>query len=377
MSSLHFPTGGFSRDRWRALRHVDGWLLIAAGVLLLIGLLSLFSLERSGQQGVFTRQLVRVALGAVPFGIFLLVDPQFWKRSAKVFYVLNLLLLGGVLAIGKSGGGAQRWLQLGPIEFQPSEVSKLLTVLTVAAFFAARESTVRNFSTFLLSLVHVAIPAFLVFKQPHLGGTLVLIVGWLSVCLAAGVPSRYLLGAIIFVVAGLGLAMKTPGVLRDYQKERVKALLAPNPEDNAYQVLRAEVAFGSGGVFGSGFLNGEQKSGGFIPEQDTDFIFTVVGEEGGFIGCLLVLATFGFFLVRIWVNLMQAENSYHRMIVGGVYGVLAFHIVVNLGSILQLLPVVGLWLPFMSAGGTALWLSMACVGLVANVRGREWRGLYG
>lgn len=364
-------------ERFKLLRLADGWLIASALALLVIGLLSLYSVDEATEMGSFSRQVVRAVVGLVPFFVFLLVDPKVWRRFAKAIYVVNLAGLVAVLQLGRTGGGAQRWLQVGPIDVQPSELSKLFIVLTVAAFLASRQGEIRKLSTFALSFLHVAVPAFLVFKQPHLGATLVIVVAWLAVCLAAGVPGRYLAGAVALSVVGLVGGMFIPGVMQPYQKERVRALIAPNPEDNAFQVHRAEVAFSSGEVLGTGYLNGEVKQGRFIPEQDTDFIFTVVGEEGGFVGCALVLAVFAFFLARAWQVGYDAVDPYQRMVAAGLYAVIAFHAVVNLGSILRLLPVVGLWLPFLSYGGSALWLCMAIVGLLANIRARERQGWFG
>jgi rod shape determining protein RodA len=138
-----------------------------------------------------------------------------------------------------------------------------------------------------------------------------------------------------------------------------------------WQTDRAEIAFGVGGVSGAGFGNGQQKAGHFIPEQHNDFIFTVVGEEGGLIGCTLVLAAFGFFFFRVFLIMHLATDPFYRMIAAGIFAILGFHTFVNIAMVLQIVPVVGLWLPFLSYGGTALWLCMACVGLLLNIRRRE------
>ena len=361
------PARELSR-RVELLRRFDLWLFASAALLLVVGLLALYSVERSTPGSTFfKRQVLRVAVGAVPFALFVLVDPRIWRRYALTLYIINASLLGLVLLKGKSGGGAQRWLQFGPLDFQPSELAKLFVVLTLAAFLFSRMDRIKSFSTFALSFLHVLIPLLLVFKQPHLGTTLVIVVAWLSVCLAAGVRLRYLAAAVLVVVLGLTLAMRVSGVLPKYQRERVKALLDPNTKGNAYQALQAQIAFGVGGLTGEGFLKGDQK----VPEQQNDFIFTVVGEEGGLVGCTLVLLAFGFFFYRIWLIMVQAEDPFYRMVTAGIFGILAFHTVVNLGMNLQLLPVVGLWLPFMSYGGTAIWLCMACVAILLNMRSRQ------
>ena len=343
--------------------------------------MSLYSIDHGADGSKhFMKQLLRLGIGLVPFALFFFIRPSFLLRYATPLYVLNALLLVLVLVMGSKGGGAQRWINLGPIDFQPSEMSKLLTVITLSAFYANRREDVNRLSTFLLSILHVAIPLLLIFKQPHFGASLVILVAWLGVSIAAGLKARYIVGAVAVAGAMLGLAFLIPGVLKAYQLERVHAMFGSmfgsssdvkqSENDERFQILRAQMAVASGGVTGAGYLKGEFKLPGFVPEQHTDFIFTVIGEEGGLVGCTLVLAGFGFFFYRIWRITHTADDFFHRMISAGIFSVLAFHTIVNLGMNLELLPVVGLWLPFMSYGGTAIWLCLASVGLMLNLNRR-------
>lgn len=361
-----------------ATRGVDIWLIVASGILLLIGMMSLYSIDH-GSEGSrhFSRQLLRLGIGLVPFAFFYFVRPSFLLRYANVLYVVNAVLLLLVLRAGSSGGGAQRWLNLGPIDFQPSEMSKILTVVTLAAFFARRDADANRLSTFFLSIVHVAIPLLLIFMQPHFGASLVILVVWLAVSIAAGLKARYLMGAVGLAAIAVAGAVLIPGVLKAYQVERLHAMFGGSDQDERYQIMRAQMAFASGGVTGVGFLKGEFKLPGFVPEQHTDFIFTVIGEEGGLVGCGLVLAAYGFFFYRVWKITLRADDPFHRMIGAGIFAVLAFHTIVNLGMNLELLPVVGLWLPFMSYGGTAIWLCLGSVGLLLNLDRRARPILFG
>lgn len=361
-------------SRWELLARFDVWLFASALGLLAIGLLSLYSITVANPAGAYFRKQSEWALiGIIPFAALLLIDPRVWKRYAAWLYAVNLSLLTMVLVKGRAGGGAQRWIQIGRFDFQPSELAKLLVVLTLSAFLVSRLDRIRSFSSFALSLLHVAVPMLLIYRQPHLGATLVILVAWLGVCLAAGVRTRYLVATVLIGLVGLGVALKyAPGKLfHGYQIERARAMLNPKAQGNAYQPLRAQIAFGVGGVTGAGFLKGEQKAARFIPEQQNDFIFTVIGEEGGLLGCTLVLVLFGVFFYRIWLISVQAEDPFYRMVAAGIFATLGFHAVVNLGMNLQLLPVVGLWLPFMSYGGTAMWLCMSCVALLLNMRSRQ------
>lgn len=352
------------------LQRLDIPLLCAAAAILSFGLLSLYSYQHShpGDQ-TFQRQLLFLALGLIPFGVFLVVEPHWWRRVAPWLYGLNLALLVAVAVAGRSGKGAERWLEIGPIQFQPSELSKLFLVLTLAAYFSNRTSQAREWSTFLGSFLHAAPVILLVFLQPHLGAALALGVVWLSVCLYAGVPWRRLGATLGAAVALLLFAVFVPGILADYQKERFFGhFYGGDKRGSAYQQDQAAIAFAVGGINGQGYLKGERKRDGYIPEQQNDFVATILGEEGGFVGFSLLLASFGFLFYRIWHIGYSAREPFAKMVAGGLLGVLGFHTVVNLGMNLGLLPVVGLWLPFMSAGGTALWFCMSAVGLLARLR---------
>lgn len=359
----------------RVFGRLDGWLILSSTLLTIIGMLSLHSIDAATAGSTPTdflkKQMVRLGIGVAPFAIFLLVRPEFWKRHARTLYWLNVILLALVLRFGDTRGGAQRWLEFGFIDFQPSELAKILVVLTLATFYVSRIEDVRKLRTFALSFLHVAIPMALIYKQPHLGSTLVVGVTWLAISWIAGVRIRFVLGAIGVGLSLLVAAYFVPGAMGDYQKERISALFHPDKQGSGYQVERGLVAIGSGQVGGKGYLRGEQKNLKFIPEQQTDFIFTVIGEEGGLVGGFIVLALFGVLFARIWLIVHLGMDPFHRMVAAGILAILAFHMTANLGMVLRLLPVVGLWLPFMSFGGTALWLCMACVGLLLNVRSQE------
>ncbi len=367
-------TGTFPTDA-RSIKKLDFGLLISSMVLLGMGLMALYSqgFQRSDTQ--FTKQLSFAVLGLVPFALFAFVHPRFWLRAMPFVYGLNILLLLAVLRMGHKLLGAVRWIQIGPMQFQPSEMAKLLLILTLSAFFAVRQDRIEKLSTFALSFIHLVVPMALVFLQPHLGAAVVMLVIWLCICIAANAPLKFILGALgtfaLVAVLILSIPALRSKVFRGYQQGRMTAIHGNDIKAANYQTFRAEIAFGVGGVNGTGFLKGLQKKSGVIPEQDNDFIFSVIGEEGGLVGCALVLAAFAVFFFRIWLIMFQATEPYYRMIAAGILGLLAFHMVVNIAMVLGLIPVVGLWLPFFSAGGTALMLCIACVGLLLNVRSKE------
>lgn len=362
----------------RSLPKWDWPLFLLMAILIVIGLMCIYS-EGHGRGNLlnFQRQVINTGIGLIPMAIMLLVNPNWWRKLANWIYGLTLLLLSATLFLGKDTKGAQRWIEIGPMQFQPSEFAKLFIVLTLATYYANRVETIRSLRTFLFSLLHLLPLAALTFIQPHLGATLVLIVTWFAISLVAGVPTKYFASSVALMAVLGGLLFAVPAVskhvLQDYQRERIEGLLTKNKEKQGanWQTHRAAIAFGVGGVTGVGFLNGEQKKKGYIPEQRNDFVFTVIGEEGGLVAGALVVGLFAAFYWRIYGVMVAASDPYLRMITAGVFAMLGFHTFVNMAMVLQVIPVVGLWLPFMSSGGTAIWLCMAAVGLVMNVRARE------
>ncbi len=367
----------------REVRRLD-WPLIAATIALLaFGLMSMYSVSYAGAGSTkpyFLKQAINIAIGLVPMAILALVHPKVWRRGSGWLYVVNLLLLLAVLVAGKHTKGAERWILLpGGVQFQPSELAKLLVILTLSAFYAHREASIDRPSTFFLGLLHVAVPMSLIFMQPHLGATIVVGIAWFAISLVAGVPLKYL-GGLFACVAALGGAMAVPAVrhkvLKPYQEDRLLGMLGvqsgkKDVKGANYQTDQAEIAFGVGGVTGTGFGQGSRKRAGYIPEQQNDFVVTVLGEEGGLVGCLLLLMAYVFFFYRVFLVMLHISDPFGKMAAGGVFAVLAFHTFVNMAMVMQLMPVVGLWLPFMSAGGTAMWLCLASVGLLLGIRRRE------
>jgi rod shape determining protein RodA len=186
-----------------------------------------------------------------------------------------------------------------------------------------------------------------------------------------GSPGKFAVIAVVSGILGLAIAVAVPGILSPYQLDRIRGLFRPDASKNGYQVEHGLTAIGSGGLTGKGWKKGDLTAANYVPEAQTDFIITVLGEEGGLIGCTLLLLTYGVFFFRLWLIMLRSEEHFHKGLLGGILMIFVFHTVVNLGMVLRILPVVGLWLPFMSSGGTALWLCLACVGLALNIKSRE------
>lgn len=369
-----------SNDRRFTLLRASGFDPMFVGavvVLILFGLMAIFSVNQASPgDNMFKKQLMLLLMGIVPFLVFLLTPSMIWHRIVNFLYAINVGMLALVIIKGSTAGGAQRWLDIGPIQFQPSEMSKIITVITLSVFFSKRREDVGNGWTFALSFLHVLPTLYLVFRQPHLGATVTIFVSWLVICFIAQVPWKQIIGflmALILVGTVLGATL-----LRDYQKERLRTLVSKTKDDQKehYQQDQAMIAIGVGGTLGQGFLKGEQRERRAVPEARNDFIFTVIAEEGGFFGSALVMFTFAAFFIRGWMLALKMSDLFARMACVGVLTVLAFHWIVNTAMNLGIGPVIGLWLPFISYGGTALWLCLACVGLVINLNARSEEGVF-
>ena len=355
------------------LRHVDLPLLLTTLLLIGAGLAVLYSATYQWSPAVFRKQLVLLAVGAVGALVLAAIPPRLWLRFYKLLYALNVLMLLGVLVFGVERKGAQRWLELpGGFQLQPSELAKLLLILTLAAWLARNGAAIRTPKGFMLSALHMAIPALLVFKQPDLGTSLVFAAVWFAMVYLAGARARWLW---LTVVAGaLGFAgLWHFNILRDYQKARLVSFLDPeaDPKQSGYHILQARIAVGSGQLTGKGYLHGTQKNLRYIPEQHTDFIFVVVAEELGFVGSVGLLGLFGAFLYAVWRIMVNTRNEYHRLLAGGILTLFTFHLLTNVGMTIGLFPVVGIPLPFISYGGTMLITALAAVGLLLAIRLHE------
>jgi rod shape determining protein RodA len=356
----------------RAVKRVDWYVVGSAVLLCAIGLLAQASVAETGSAVNFRKHLAWLALGCGGALLFAFVPPEFWLNRARLLYLLNLALLAAVYFVGSQGGGARRWISAGPFQFQPSEAAKLLLIITLAALLARGGEDARSPTRFLVSFVHMAIPAALVFAQPDLGTALVLVGIWFGMCIVAGVAWRHLM---LWAVAALLLSVGAweTGVIKDYQKERVTAFLSPNadPQGAGYQVLQARLAVGTGKTLGKGFAQGLQKEGGYVPAQHTDFIFTVVAEEGGFFGGVVTISAFGFLLYRVWRVMVGCRPPPYRLLAVGVFALWSYHVVVNLAMVLGLFPVVGVPLPLISYGGSSTLVALSSLGLIMGIRARE------
>ena len=348
--------------------HLDGPLFLAVLAVCLAGLVVLFS--AAGEDlGVFLRQAARVGLGLVVMVAVAQVPPRVLRAVAPWLYALGVLLLVAVALVGDIAMGAQRWLDLGVVRFQPSELMKIAVPLACAWFLHDRPLP-PNLRSLLVLAVAILVPVLLIAEQPDLGTSLLVAAGGGLVVLLAGLQLRYILGI------GALLAGAVPVMwhfLHDYQRQRVLTFLNPqnDPLGAGYHTIQSTIAIGSGGVFGKGYMNGSQAHLEFLPERSTDFIFAVIGEEWGLVGLAVLILLYVFVLARGLYIAAQGQDTFSRLIAGALTLTFAVYVFVNSGMVAGLLPVVGVPLPLVSYGGTSMVTLMAGFGILMSVHSRR------
>lgn len=335
-----------------------------------IGLLMVYSATAPGLEALgadpasaLRSQAIFVVLGLVVFGVMSTVHLTELKGLSGPIYLVSVVLLVLVFLIGESEGSAQRWIDLGFIQFQPSEVAKIAVILMAASILAAAEQPLK-WNSVAHVLVIVGVPAGLIFLQPDLGTMLVFAFVSLALLFVGGTTMRQL--GFLFVATVVGtVGLFQLKLIRSYQVTRLTAFIDPESHslDATYSQVQSEIAIGSGGLLGKGLFEGSQTNLRFVPVQSSDFIFTAVGEQFGFIGSVFVIALFAVLLFRLLIIAMNARSRFAFLVTVGVAAMLAFHMFVNIGMAVRIMPVTGLPLPFMSAGGTVFVALSAALGL--------------
>lgn len=355
---------------------IDLGLLSGVLALLGVGLLMIFSASAAVSGGAkVLKQLIFAVVGLAGMGIFTLVDYRVLSRFRNGLYAITLGLLVLILvaprAIAPTINGAKSWFILGPVSLQPSEFAKLLLILAFGAFLTKLGPRIHTWPAFLRGLAFFAVPILLVMAQPDLGTAMILSTVWLAMTWLAGARWWMLLAIIggFLLIVAIGWNARLPGgrpLIKDYQKQRLDFIHA-NEEGSGYHQAQARIAIGAGQLWGKGYRHGTQAQRGFLPEQDTDFIFAVVCEELGFLGAFALLGLYGFVLYRLLRVAEEAENFYGRIVTGGIAAMLAMHVMINVGMNLTLSPVTGIPLPFISYGGSNLLVNLLSVGIALNI----------
>lgn len=361
--------------------HVD-WLLLGAAIMLtLVGFVMIGGATANdpvvieGAGNIYIqRQVIAFLLGTAAAAVTTLFDYRNFRAWSIVLYGGSLVLLALVLVAGTEVNGAQAWFRIGPLQFQPAEFAKIAIVLVLAAHFHEYREDALGMRALLEALGFALFPMMLILLQPDFGTFIVFAVIVAGVLLMAGVHVRYLVGLVVGAIGAIMAALQL-GIVKDYQVDRLTAFLDPENIDSlgaGYNVVQAQIAVGSGQLFGQGIGSGSQTISGFVPESQTDFIFTVVGEQTGFLGSALVLLLFA---VLIWRGVRIASLSrdmFGTLICAGVVSIFTLQMFISVGMAIGIMPVTGIPLPFISYGGSSLITSWVLVGLMQNVHMRRY-----
>lgn len=369
--------GTRSRERSPAspLRHIDFGLGLAVLALAGLGVLMVYSATRGpvedgdlGDTSYLLRQVAYVGIGLAVMVLISAVDYRIWRRLAPFVYLGTLVILGLVLSpLGEESKGAQAWFQFGSFQMQPSEFGKVALIVTLAAYLALRKEDLQ-FRHLVVGLVIAGVPMALILLQPDLGTVLVFVAITLGMLLVGGAQPRHILLVTLIGVGGV-FAVLNSDVLAEYQKDRLTGFTNPQADvqGDTWNQNQSLITIGAGGVSGQGLFEGPQTRSGQVPEQETDFIFTVVGEELGFVGAAGVLFLYGYIIWRVWRIAHLARDEFGTLLCVGVMAMLMFQVFQSVGMTVGIMPVTGIPLPLFSFGGSSSLASFVALGLVMSV----------
>ncbi len=351
---------------FQKLQHLSWGLVFLVTLVACIGFMALYSAAGGNLDPWASKQMVRFAVGLAGMLFVALVDVRWWYNLSYPIYGIGLLLLVIVEIVGHTGMGAQRWINLGFIQLQPSEVMKIVTVMALAKYFhVASFADMRSFTFLARGAFLIALPVGLVLLQPDLGTSLMIVLAGISMFFLAGAPIwMFLVGGALAVVS-LPISWS---LMHEYQKQRVRTFLNPesDPLGAGYHIIQSKIALGSGGIEGKGFLEGTQSKLNFLPEKQTDFIFTLWAEEWGLFGGIFLLGLMALiFAYGIWIS-VKCRHAYGRLLAMGLTINFSLYIFINIAMVMGLIPVVGAPLPLISYGGTSMLAVLIGFGLILS-----------
>ncbi|QJW45278.1 rod shape-determining protein RodA [bacterium BFN5] len=364
----------------RLLKNLDFTLIftvisIITTSLIIIGSATHINTPSEDRYWYVQRQGIFALINFILIFVMLHFDYKSLSRYANLLYFVNLIMLLAVMFVGQSALGAQRWIQLGPISLQPSEFSKLIMIVSLANLLDKRTGKLNTLKEVIPIFLYVGVPFLLVMKQPDLGTALVFLAILFGMIYVAGISSR-----LLMMIVGSGLAFMPIfwHFLKDYQKMRLTVFIDPNvdPLGSGYHIIQSKIAIGSGMLFGKGLFGGTQSQLNFLPENHTDFIFAVIGEELGFIGAALILILYFIMLYRGIKIAGLARDNFGTLLATGITSMLTFHVLVNVGMTAGIMPVTGIPLPLMSYGVSALTTNLASIGILLNIYMRRQKILF-
>ncbi|MBI5206002.1 MAG: rod shape-determining protein RodA [Nitrospirae bacterium] len=367
----------------RLIRNFD-WATFSLVILLsIIGIMTIYSATRPllpNEQPVFhIKQIYWLLIGMSALFLVVSFDYIWLSRFASPLYAAGIVLLLAVLIAGKTGMGAQRWLNIGPLSFQPSEFFRLIFIIFISRYFTSVQDRMSLISMLKSFLMFTFIPLVILIKQPDLGTAIILLIMFLSISLAKGLQKKVIALLIILGIISIPFIGNIfwEG-LKDYQKNRLIAFMEPDadPAGIGYHINQSKVAIGAGGFLGKGYLHGTQGPFRFLPEKQTDFIFAVFAEEWGLFGSVFLLLVYLALILRGLDTALKAKDEFGKLLAAGITFMFSTYFFINVGMTLGIMPVVGIPLPFMSYGGTALLSNFIAAGILINIRSRRYELFY-
>ena len=361
----------------KSYRNIDRTLALVVLIVLALGLSAVFSATHTDgsvakREGLFMRQVFWVLAGLVLAFIIMSIDYQRFIDASYILFGVTLILLFVVMVKGHTRLGAQRWMSIAGFGFQPSEFVKLTFVLVMSSYLGHRAKFTYHISDLVMPFILLGVPLIMIFMQPDLGTAMLLMPILFAMLFIRGARMRHLVG---IMSAGILAAPVMWFMLKSYQRQRLAVFINPNidPLGAGYTIIQSKIAIGSGFLFGKGWLSGTQNQLNFLPERHTDFIFSVVGEEGGFIGCVVLISLYAVMIYRGLRIIYATGDTYGKLLATGIVTMLASQIIVNIGMASGFLPVVGVPLPLMSYGGSSLITILASLALLMNISMRRER----
>ncbi len=373
----------------KQLSNLDFWLIGAICILCIFGIICIGSathINLGEDPSNFYKQMVWFAIGIILMLVASVIDYTFFSQFYIFIYIINILMLLAVLLLGENINGATRWISIGPVSLQPSEFAKLIMIFFLAKFLSIKQEKINHMPTLLLVCITVLIPVILIQKQPSLSASLVLLAILCIELFIAGLSFKIIQAVLAVVIPFIAfilwdVARETPllmdKILKPHQFTRILAFVDPSRDmDSYYQTEKAINAIGSGQLNGKGLYQGTLNQLSYLPEPHNDFIFSVIGEEFGFIGCSIVLLLLIFIIFRCILIAVSTRDLFSQLIVTGVAGMIAFQTFVNVGVATGIMPNTGMSLPFVSYGGSSMWTNMTAIGLVLNIGMKRSKSLF-
>lgn len=365
--------------RKRELKNMEWGILIVAIILSIIGIVALFSATQETEYDEFSKQIIWLVVSLIAMTIVMFIDYNLLLKASPVLYGLTIVLLIAVL-FTKPVNGATSWFNIGAFSLQPGEFAKVIVILFLTYIITKiqrkGQEEINKPTRLLIILSALAVPVLLIVKQPDYGTALAFIVAMALMLFTSGIDKKYIIGIILLIVIAVPLLYNF--VLPEHAKTRIDVFLNPesDPRGSGYNIIQSKLAIGAGGLTGMGLLKGNQTQLGFLYPKTTDFIYSVIGEEMGFIVAGAIILLFVYLITKSIYVAKTAKDKAGSMIAIGITGVFLFHVLENIGMVMGLLPITGVPLPFVSYGGSSLITNFICIGLLLNISGKRQKTIF-